>query len=122
MVRRFGEKHSLVIGLLVQAVGLAACATAFGVVPLIVGAGLMAVGNGLVTPSTSAIVSRISSAHEQGLNLGIVQSAAALSRIFGPAAAGVAFEHISPGAPMGVAAVIVIGVVLVVTPRIQLER
>ncbi|MBC8073642.1 MAG: MFS transporter [Deltaproteobacteria bacterium] len=122
MVRRFGEKRTLVIGLLLQAAGLAACASAFGVVQLVAGAGLTAIGNGLVTPSTSAIVSRISSAQEQGLNLGIVQSAAALSRIFGPAAAGIAFEHISPGAPMGAAAVVVIGVVLLATPRIHVER
>jgi MFS transporter, DHA1 family, tetracycline resistance protein len=122
LVRRFGEKNTLVIGLVVQAVGLAGCATAFSVVQMVAFAGLIALGNGLVTPSTSAIVSRLSSADEQGLNLGLVQSAAALSRIFGPAAAGLMFEHISPGAPMGVAAVVVIGVVLLVAPRIQIER
>jgi len=122
LVRRFGEKRTLVIGLVVQAVGLAGCAIAFTVVHMVVSAAFIAVGNGLVSPSTSAIVSRVSSAEDQGLNLGLVQSAAALSRIFGPALAGVLFEHISPGAPMAVAAVVVIGVVLLVAPRIRVER
>ncbi len=118
-VRRFGEKRTLVLGLLVLTVGLAGCATAFGVVHMVLGAGLIALGNGLVTPVTSAIVSRVSSPEEQGLNLGLVQSAAALSRIVGPALAGIAFEHISPGAPMAVAAVIVILVAFVIAPRIR---
>ncbi|HWB75720.1 MAG TPA: MFS transporter [Nannocystaceae bacterium] len=121
-VRQFGEKRTLVIGLVVQAVGLAACATAFGVVHMVAGAAVIALGNGLVTPSTSAIVSRISSAEEQGLNLGIVQSAAALSRIAGPAAAGVLFEHVSPGAPMGVGAAIVLLVALLIAPRVSVDR
>jgi MFS family permease len=121
-VRRFGEKRTLVIGLLVQAVGLAACATAFGVVHMVSGSALLALGNGLVTPSTSAIVSRISSAEEQGLNLGLVQSAAALSRIVGPAAAGLLFEHLSPGAPMAFGAAIVLAVALLIAPRIAVDR
>lgn len=121
-VRQFGEKRTLVIGLVVQAVGLAACATAFGAVHMVAGSAVIALGNGLVTPSTSAIVSRISSADEQGLNLGIVQSAAALSRIAGPALAGVLFEHVSPGAPMAVGAAIVLAVALLIAPRVSVDR
>ncbi|MBL8943853.1 MAG: hypothetical protein JNK45_11935, partial [Myxococcales bacterium] len=83
------------------------------------GAAMLATGNGLVSPVTSALVSRMSSAEDQGLNLGVIQSASALARIFGPAVAGVLFERVAPGAPMFAAAAVAIGVLVLVSPRIE---
>jgi len=119
LVRRFGEKRTLIIGMGVQAFGLVMIGAATIVPVMVVGGALLATGNGLVTPATSALVSRLSSADEQGLNLGIIQSAAALARIFGPAAAGVLFEQVAPGAPMFAGAAVVMAVLLLVSPRIQ---
>ena len=120
LVRRFGERRTLVIGLVSQASGFAIAGVAWIVPAMVVAATCIACGNGLVTPSTSAIVSRVSTADDQGLNLGIVQSAAALARIVGPAVAGLLFEHVAHGAPMLLGAVIVGLVIVFVTPRIQL--
>ena len=71
----------------------------------------LATGNGLITPNVNALISRHSSAEDQGLNLGLSASSASFARIVGPAAAGVAFELLGPGIPMLVGAAIV-GVVL----------
>jgi len=122
MVRRLGERSTLVIGLFVQGTGLVFAGLGGSVLAIIAAGTCVACGNGLVTPSTSAIVSRVSTADDQGLNLGIVQSAAALARIIGPAIAGVLFEHVAHGAPMLLGAAIVVLVAIFVAPRIQLER
>jgi MFS family permease len=85
---------------------------------IVAGAGFLATGNGLVNPASSALVSRISSPDQQGLNLGIVQSASALARIIGPAMAGLLFDHVAPGAPMFVGASVALLVLFVAAPRI----
>ncbi len=122
LVRRFGERRTLVIGLVVQGTGLVFTGLGGSVAAMVVAATCVACGNGLVSPSTSAIVSRVSTAEDQGLNLGIVQSASALARIVGPAIAGVLFEHVAHGAPMLLGAAIVALVAIFVAPRIVLER
>lgn len=122
VIRRFGERRTLVIGLVVQASGLVIAGLGGSVLAIIAASTFIASGNGLVSPSTSAIVSRLSTAEDQGLNLGIVQSAAALARIIGPAVAGLLFEHVAHGAPMLLGATIVVLVVLFVTPRIRLDE
>lgn len=61
---------------------------------------LLAGGNGLTMATTSALVSQVSSAEEQGWNMGIKESAASLARVSGPAVAGPLFQHVDPGAPM----------------------
>lgn len=120
LVRSFGEKRTLIIGLVIQGIGLTAIGAGESVAPIAIGAALLATGNGLINPSTSAIVSRISSAAEQGLNLGIVQSAAALARIVGPVVGGVLFQHVSPGAPFLLGTAVVVVVVVLFAPRIPL--
>lgn len=119
LVRRFGEKATLTIGIVIQATGLCILGLAYAVPPMVVGAAVLAVGNGLVSPATSAMCSRMSSAEDQGLNLGLIQSASALARIFGPAAAGLIFEHVAPGAPMLLGAFVVLTVFLLTAPRLQ---
>jgi predicted MFS family arabinose efflux permease len=78
-----------------------------------VGAAGIAAGNGLVTPSLNAMVSRVSSDEEQGISLGLSSSAASLARILGPALAGIIFETIGPGIPMLTGAIIVAAATLV---------
>jgi DHA1 family tetracycline resistance protein-like MFS transporter len=120
LVHKFGEKVTLTIGIVIQAAGLLIIGLATVVPPMVVGAAVLAIGNGLVSPATSVICSRMSSAEDQGLNLGLIQSASALARIFGPAAAGLIFEHVAPGAPMFVGAFVVIAVFLYASPKLEL--
>jgi MFS family permease len=112
IVRAVGEKRTLLVGMVVLATGLATTGTATGVVLVVLGAAGIACGNGLVTPSISALVSRSSGADDQGLNLGLNQASASLARIAGPTAAGFVFEALGPGVPMQLAAgCVVIGAV-----------
>jgi hypothetical protein len=52
---------------------------------------------------TSALISRLSPAEDQGWNMGIKESVSAFARIAGPAAAGPIFEGVGPGAPLVIA-------------------
>jgi MFS family permease len=57
---------------------------------------VLAFGNGLSQPATSAFVSKHAKPGEQGTTLGVAQSASSLARVFGPALAGLAY-----GSPLG---------------------
>ena len=57
------------------------------------------VGNALVTPSVSTLVSRVASKDGYGAVLGAQQSAGALARVLGPTLAGVVYERFGSAAP-----------------------
>lgn len=113
MVSRFGEKRSLLIGLVLLSIGLGSFAFSFTMAGLVFGGFAVSVGNGLITPNINALVSRASGDDEQGYNLGINASGAALGRIVGPTVSGPAFKFIGPGVPMAIgSAVVLVGWVL----------
>ncbi len=60
---------------------------------------MLALGNGLTQPSTSAFISRRAPADRQGGTLGVNQSFASLARTFGPATGGWLYAAIGPRAP-----------------------
>lgn len=104
LVRRLGERAVARIGFATGAVALAAIALipypAPGapalthlVTPFFSATGLLAFSTGLILPSLSSLVSLYSHPDEQGRNLGILRSAGALARIFGPMTAAYAFFH-----------------------------
>ncbi len=102
--RKFGEVRLLVAGLLIQTVGFALLGAAprFTAAPRGALAGacvLIAAGSGLVSPSVSSYVSRRASPDMQGMMLGTLQSLSALGRVLGPAAGGLLYQAIAPGAP-----------------------
>ncbi|MEM6995923.1 MAG: MFS transporter, partial [Myxococcota bacterium] len=116
MVGRFvswlGEKATMLVGFSILAVGLAMAAFAPSVPVLAVGAAGIAMGNGLVTPSMSSMVSQHTSASEQGWAQGLSQSAASFARIIAPIAAGLLFEMVGAGVPMAVGAATLVVVIL----------
>lgn len=102
--RRIGERATARIGFATGAVALAAIslipypapgapALSHLVVPFFAATGLLAFSTGLILPSLSSLVSLYSHPDEQGRNLGILRSAGALARIFGPMTAAYAFFH-----------------------------
>lgn len=104
------ERTRIRAGVLVEAAGFTGVAMApvllGGSVPLLVAAmAVIALGSGFVNPSLSALVSRLGASDEQGSVLGVLQSAGALARAFGPAAGGILYESLGPRAPYGAAAV-----------------
>lgn len=114
-VEKLGERGTLVLGLCILALGLTATGLSSTVALLAVGGAGIAMGNGLINPSVSALVSRVSTAEEQGLGMGLKTSAAALGRVIGPVGAGFAFELISPGTPFVAGAVLLVLVCLPLT-------
>jgi MFS family permease len=67
---------------------------------------VLALGNGLSQPATSAFVSKHAKPGEQGTTLGVAQSASSLARVFGPALAGLAY-----GSKLGIRSPYTIGCV-----------
>lgn len=105
LARRFGEARLIIAGtvLLAVAFALLAASPLFGHTPGIValyGASvLMAMGNGIASPSLPSYVSKRAPAADQGLALGTLQSASALGRVFGPALGGILYATFNPTAP-----------------------
>jgi MFS family permease len=101
---RFGEARLVQAGVLIQGLafallGLSADFGAWGVLALYTSAGLIALGNGLTTPSLPAYASRRATLTTQGVTLGALQSAAALARAAGPLVGGLLYATIDPRAP-----------------------
>jgi MFS transporter, DHA1 family, tetracycline resistance protein len=94
-----GERRTLRVGLVVLTLGLAGLGAASHALSLTVAACAVALGNGLISPTLSALISQSSAPDRQGANLGLASSAASLGRVLGPAGAGAAFEWLGPGSP-----------------------
>lgn len=119
VARRFGEVNLVRAGLTLLVVGLVGVSqlpSLVGAHPLCEGglsaaelasrSGLLvlalvvvAVGNALVSPSVSTLVSRVASRDGYGAVLGAQQSAGALARVIGPTFAGVVFERFGSASP-----------------------
>jgi len=95
LVARYGERHLILTGSLLLALGLAALTLAFragatgaGLALLFGGLLILAAGSAVIAPSAASLVSRLAPAEEQGSALGLLQSVGAVARIVGPVLAG----------------------------------
>ena len=111
LVRRLSGKVDEAIlmrtGAILQAfafAGLVLAATLDARVWLFASGALLALGNGLTQPTTSAFISRRAPANAQGGTLGANQSFASLARTFGPALGGWLYANLGVRAPYTVAA------------------
>jgi multidrug resistance protein len=109
LVPRFGEKRLIVVGTLLMGAGFLMQYASDTVGMLLLSIGVIAVGNGLNTPSLSSLISRGASGDHQGGVLGVSQSAGALARVVGPLvgtwtlAFGANFPYLTGGVTMLVA-------------------
>jgi MFS family permease len=111
-----GSARLFTYGQIGCAAGLAVLATAQQWVVLGVALALLAMGQGLASPSITTLVVDAAGEQRRGEALGYQQSANALARIIGPAFAGLLFDRISTGTPYAVGAVFsVIAAVLFLT-------
>jgi predicted MFS family arabinose efflux permease len=108
IIKRYGEASALFAGTIGIAIGLALLAAATEPVLGVVGSCCLALGMGLASPSSSALISKEAAADEQGSILGVNQSVGSLARIIGPAVAGQAFEYAGPSAPYMVGTVVML--------------
>jgi MFS family permease len=108
LAKRVSEGALMRSGALTQVFAFAGLvvAGAWGSRPfLYLSGGLLALGNGLTQPSTSAFISRRTPPDRQGGTLGVNQSFASLARTFGPATGGWLYANVGPRAPYTAAAI-----------------
>lgn len=91
LLKRHSEIRILAAGLAFSAVGLLGIGFAPFPSMLYVSLAALALGSGLVNPSTTGLISLYSDASEQGRALGIFRSLGSLSRAITPVLAGTAF-------------------------------
>jgi DHA1 family tetracycline resistance protein-like MFS transporter len=115
VVARLGETTTVRAGLTCNAVGLALVAVDDGWTTLTIALVLLVVGQGLASPTLSALVTGRSAKDRRGLTLGFQQSAGGLARSVGPALAGVLFGRSIPAPYLAGAALVVVA--LAVLPR-----
>jgi MFS family permease len=91
LLKRYSEIHILSAGLAISAIGLACIGYAAAPLLLYLGLAALALGSGLVNPSTTGLISLYSNQSEQGHALGIFRSLGSLSRAITPVLAGIIF-------------------------------
>ena len=106
--KRFPEETLVRSGAFAQVLAFAGLVAAGGTgsrALLFASGAMLALGNGLTQPSTSAFISRRAPADRQGGTLGVNQSFASLARTFGPATGGWLYANVGPRAPYTAASV-----------------
>jgi multidrug resistance protein len=96
---KIGTQRSLQVGLVLNSAGLVVLAFAETWPLLIVALALLTIGQGLVTPNLSSLVSGRVPDHRRGEALGFQQGVNAFGRVAGPALAGVLYDHVAIGSP-----------------------
>ena len=99
LTQNFGERKLAWAGTFLMAGALILASYSFMLGAFIVALIFLATGYGIAHPSLMSLVSRGGASHQQGLTLGIYQSAGSLARVVGPLAAGFLYESLSPSAP-----------------------
>ncbi|HVU70025.1 MAG TPA: MFS transporter [Ktedonobacteraceae bacterium] len=121
LVKRVGERNLMLGGLVLLGAGLTMLIWSSNLAFLFIAVGVLSIGDGAVTPTSSAVLSLISPTNEQGEILGFAQGLGGLGRSVGPLIAGLLFS-VAPGVPFlagGFFAVLAILVTLPVMSNIQ---
>jgi MFS family permease len=112
VVKRTGELTLIRGGMIVLAIGLAPMASVSSHATLLVLLAMVAIGYGFASPSVASLISKRTERRLQGEVLGINQSALSLARIFGPLAAGFAYQGFGPAAAYVGAGIVALGALL----------
>jgi predicted MFS family arabinose efflux permease len=97
-VKKMGEPLLITASMMLTAVSLLLLPLARNWPVMLFALALLAIGSSLARPPIFGLISRLTSADEQGATLGVAQSFGSLARIFGPIFAGSLF-HVGPAIP-----------------------
>ncbi len=100
LTKRFGEKNLLAAGFFFFFLALGGSALALSITFFTISLLGIAIGNGLVNPSLSSLVSKAAPEENRGMIMGIYQSAGSMARVVGPLLAGLLFDRLSPETPL----------------------
>jgi multidrug resistance protein len=117
LVARLGERTLLLTGLVLLATGLLLLPLSRTLPLVLLSLALLSIGEGAVTPTSTALLSLVSPSQKQGETLGVGQGVASLGRIFGPLAAGWLFTALGPGAPFALGGTLTLLALLAVPPK-----
>lgn len=92
LVKKFGEKNVLLAGCVAMVLSFGMIPLAGNLSPLLAALALLGAGFALIRPCTYSILSRQSSAADQGKVLGAAQAASSLTRVIGPIAGGFLYK------------------------------
>ena len=106
VVKRIGERRLIPMAIMAIALGIGLLPFAWNVATLLGALGILAVGMGFNSPASSSMVSRLSSADDQGGILGLASSIASLGRVVGPATGGFLYDLYGSRTPYLTAAVL----------------
>ena len=99
LVPRYGEPRLIVVGLVLAVVGFAGLAAAGNLVELVGAMGALAIGQGLLSPSASGLLSRVTPESEQGAVFGTLGSAQTMARMVSYSASNILLGKVSTAAP-----------------------
>jgi DHA1 family tetracycline resistance protein-like MFS transporter len=116
LVKRWGVRPLLIGGLALLSVGLILLPFSSSIGMLLAALGLLSVGEGAVTPTSSALLSLASPDGRQGETLGLSQGIGSLGRIIGPLAAGWLFLTFGASAPFLAGGMLTVVALLVALP------
>lgn len=107
MVKRFGERGALQVGLVLNGCGLAVLPFVHSRPALVPSVLLLTAGQGLITPTLGSTVAGQVEHGRRGEVLGVQQAVSGLARVIGPAGGGLLFGWVGAGAPYAAGAVLV---------------
>jgi DHA1 family tetracycline resistance protein-like MFS transporter len=99
LVPRYGEPRLIIGGLATVAVGFAGLAVVRHWPGLLGATLIVGVGQGLVSPTISGLLSRVTPASEQGAVFGTLSSSQTLARMLNYSVANLLFARLGPAAP-----------------------
>jgi multidrug resistance protein len=105
VVKRVGERRLIPAAIFAIAMGIGLLPFVWNVGTLLTALGILAMGMGFNSPALSSMVSRLSSADDQGGILGLASSIASLGRVVGPAIGGFLYDQYGPRTPYVTAAI-----------------
>ncbi|MGE3818769.1 MAG: MFS transporter [Isosphaeraceae bacterium] len=99
LVPRFGERRLILTGIVALCAGMAMIAGVSGLASLLVATLVVAIGQGLVSPTLSGLISKVTPPSEQGAVFGTLSSAQTLARMLSYLVANTLLDQVGPSAP-----------------------
>jgi len=98
-ITRIGEKQSIILALMTQALSLIAIAYISGFIPILIFMALLGFSIGILSPLSLSIASKMASSAKVAITMGIVEGIFGIGWTIGPIIGGAAAESLGPTYP-----------------------